>query len=137
MTLNDNYIDQLAEKIIQCAIKVRMALAAGYLEKVYENAMMIELKEAGIKASNQVPVRVEYKGVEVGEYFFDILVEDFFVVELKAVTRITVAHEAQLVNYLAATGHDVGLLINFGNEKKIEFKRKYRIYRPKGSKQLL
>ena len=80
MTHDDKYIDDLAEKIIKCAIKVRMTLSAGFLEKVYENALMIELKEAGIKAENQVPVSVNYKGVEVGSYLFDILVEDFFVV---------------------------------------------------------
>ena len=134
MTHNDNYIDELAEKIIQCAIKVRMTLAAGYLEKVYENALMIELRNAGIKAEQQVDVKVNYHGEEIGRYTIDILVEDFFVLELKAVNNITVVHETQLVNYLAATGFDVGLIINFGNEKRMEFKRKYRLYRPKGSK---
>ncbi len=137
MNHDSNYIDNLAEKIIQCAIRVRRTLAAGYLEKVYENALMIELNNAGLKAEQQVQVKVKYKGVEVGIYFIDILVEDFFVIELKAVNNITVIHETQLVNYLTATGFDIGLIINFGNEKKIEFRRKYRIYRPKGTKQEL
>ena len=134
MTHDDNYIDKLAEKIIQCAIRVRMTLAAGYLEKVYENALMIELRNAGIKAEQQVDVKVNYHGIEIGHYTIDILVEDFFVLELKAVNCISVIHETQLVNYLAATGYDVGLIINFGNERKMEFRRKYRLYRPKGSK---
>ena len=77
---------------------------------------------------------VKYDGVIVGDYKIDILVEDLLVVELKAVECITSAHETQLVNYLTATGLDVGLLINFGNQKRIEIKRKYRVYRPKGSK---
>ncbi len=134
--IQDKIIDDIVEKVIKCAIRVKMTLATGYLEKVYEKALMIELKKAGLKALQQVPINVKYDNEIIGDYIVDILVEDFLVVELKAVERITTAHEAQVVNYLSVTGLDVGLIINFGNPKKIEFRRKYRVYRPKGSKLL-
>lgn len=121
----------LIKRVLDCAIIVRKALSPGYVEKVYENALMVELLKAGINARQQVPIEVKYEGHVVGNYFADILVEDCVVVELKAVQELNEAHQAQLVNYLTATGLDDGLLINFGNEEKIQVKRKYRIYKPK------
>ena len=109
--------------IINGAIfEVNRILGPGFLEKVYENALLIELRERGLRAKNQVPIEVNYKGTNVGEYIADLLVEDKVIVELKTVEKLTKLHEAQLLNYLKATGHMVGLLVNFQNEKA-EIKR--------------
>lgn len=121
--------EELISKIIDCAVTVRRALAPGFLEKVYENALFIELKHNGINVTSQQPLSVKYRDVIVGEYVADLIVEEAVVVEIKAVRTLNVAHEAQLVNYLTITGIDSGLLINFGNENKIEIKRKYRLYK--------
>ena len=121
--------EELISKIIDCAVTVRRALAPGFLEKVYENALLIELKHNGINVTSQQPLSVKYRDVIVGEYVADLIVEEAVVVEIKAVRTLNIAHEAQLVNYLTITGIDSGLLINFGNENKIEIKRKYRLYK--------
>ena len=120
-------IDEVTERIIGCGFKVHQALGAGFLEKVYENALMIELERCGLKARQQVPVSVRYEGRTVGEYFADILVEDRVVCELKANETLIKEHEVQLVNYLTSTGIDIGLLINFG--RSVTVKRKFREYR--------
>ena len=121
-------VEKIVSSVIDCAYKVRHELMNGYLESVYENALMLEVRKCGINAENQVPLKVLYKGVVVGEYRIDILVENCLIVEIKAVSDINSAHEAQLVNYLTATNIDNGLLINFGSEK-LEVKRKYRVYK--------
>ena len=109
--------------IINGAIfEVNRILGPGFLEKVYENALLIELRERGLRTENQVPIKVNYKGTNVGEYIADLLVEDKVIVELKTVEKLTKLHEAQLLNYLKATDHKVGLLVNFQNEKA-EIKR--------------
>lgn len=126
-------IEALISKIIDLANLVREKLAPGYYEEIYEKALMIELKKAGIKAENQHLITVYYDDEPIGEYKADIFVEGKVIVELKAVNNLTPIHEAQLVNYLTATRIDIGLLINFGNEDRIQIKRKYRIYKPKGS----
>jgi len=118
---NYKHID-LTEKIIGCAYKVYNELGAGFIEKVYENALMIELKNEGLAAQQQYPVKVYYQEILIGDYVADIVVEDKVIVELKAVSHLTKAHEVQLVNYLKATKLEVGLLINFGDE--ISIKRK-------------
>ncbi len=118
--------DELTEKIIGCAYKVYNTMGFGYLESVYEKCMIIELKKAGIKAKNQVPINVFYDGQDVGIFIADILVEDIVIVELKSAQKVIRAHEVQLVNYLIATGKDVGLILNF-SEKKVEVKRKLRL----------
>lgn len=123
----------LTQRIIGCAFTVHNTLKAGFAEKVYENALSIELRKSGIRVEQQVPISVRYDGQVVGEYVADLLVEDRIIVEVKAVQALLPAHEAQLVNYLAATGHDVGLLINFGPSVRV--KRKHRVYRPKGNRQ--
>ena len=119
--------NSLTEKIIGCAYSVHGALGAGFLEKVYENAMVLELSASGLSAKQQVPLPVYFRDERVGEYFADLLVEDQVICELKASDAISREHEAQLVNYLAATSMDFGLLINFG--KSVTVKRKFRVYK--------
>lgn len=126
MTLS---VDDITDRVIGCCFKVHKALGEGFLEKVYENALMLELERNGLKARQQAPVAVKYEGRVVGEYFSDILVEDCVVCELKAVHMLAKEHEVQLVNYLTATGYDNGLLINFG--KSVTVKRKFREYKSK------
>jgi GxxExxY protein len=122
-------IDALTEKVIGCAYRVHNELGTGFLEKVYENAMRIELAEAGLTAAQQRPIPVVYHGEVVGEYFADLIVEDRLIVELKAVQNVAKEHEVQLVHYLTATRIDDGLLINFGSS--VVVKRKFRTYKPK------
>ncbi len=117
---NDNYIhSDLTEKIIGCAYDVYNQMGFGFLEKVYENAMMIKLKEKGLSAFQQSPVNVYFEEKIVGEYFADVIVDKKVIVELKAISKLSKSHEVQLVNYLKATGIKVGLLINFGEKIKI------------------
>ena len=118
---------ELTEKIIGCAYCVHRTLGAGFLEKVYENALAHELRKNGLKVAQQVPIAVFYDGQQVGEYFADLLIEDSVVCELKAGEAISKQHEVQLVNYLVATGIEVGLLINFGSG--VTVRRKFRTYR--------
>lgn len=113
---------EISDKIIKAFYKVYNTLGYGFLEKVYEKAMMVELLEMGLQVQRQVPVRVFYKDELVGEYFADLLVEKLIIIELKAAENICEAHECQLINYLKATELEIGLLLNFG--KKAEFKRK-------------
>jgi GxxExxY protein len=119
-------IDQLTGKVIHCAHKVHNTLGVGFLEKVYANALFIELAEAGLAVKKQYSFTIMYREQIVGEYFADLVVEDRLIVELKAVKELIKEHEVQLVNYLMATGIDHGLLINFGYS--IETKRKFRVY---------
>jgi GxxExxY protein len=113
---------ELTEKLIQIFYKVYNTFGYGFLEKVYENAFLVELKKAGIIAIPQSPIRVSYEGEVVGEYFADILVDNRIILEIKAVKNLLVEHEAQLLNYLKATDIEVGLLLNFGVQP--EFRRK-------------
>jgi GxxExxY protein len=119
-------VDEIAERVIGCCFKVHKILGEGFLEKVYENALMIELRSQGLQVQQQAFITVRYLGQPVGEYFADILVENCLVCELKANLTIAREHEVQLVNYLTATGLDVGLLINFG--KSVIVRRKFREY---------
>lgn len=113
---------ELSNKIISCFYNVYNTLGYGFLEKVYENAMMIELDNLSLLAEKQKPIKVYYESQLVGEYFADIIVEDSVILELKAANSLVEEHEHQLINYLKATNIEVGLLFNFG--KKPEFKRK-------------
>lgn len=115
----------LAGKVIGLAMKVHSALGPGFLESVYHKALAHELEKAGVRSESEKPLSVFYDGVLVGEYIADFLVEDELIVELKAVQNLATPHEVQTVNYLVATGKDVGLLLNFGGEK-LEFKKKFR-----------
>ena len=113
---------ELTDRIIACFYKVYTNLGYGFLEKVYENAMLIELNKNGLKAISQYPIKVNYDGVSVGEYFADIIVEDKVIIELKASANLVPENILQLQNYLKATNIEVGLLLNFG--KKPEIRRK-------------
>ncbi len=110
-------INELTYLINGAIFEVSRQLGAGFLEKVYENALLIELLERGVKAEAQVPIKVNYKGQEVGEYYADIVVEDKVLLELKACDSLQKIHEAQLLNYLKATGYKIGLLVNFRHPK--------------------
>lgn len=115
----------ITEKIIGCAYRVYNTMGFGFLESVYEKCMLIELLKEGLKTETQKPITVHYENEIVGEFVADIIVEDSIILELKSVRRIAQAHEVQLVNYLVATGKQVGLILNFG-ERKVEVKRKVR-----------
>ncbi len=121
-------IEELIKKVMACAVNIRRQLGPGYLESVYKNAMIIELRKWGLGYEVERPINVYYDQVLVGEFRADIIVENMLILELKATQSLHVAHELQLVNYLTATGMDHGLLINFGSDE-IQIKRKYRIYR--------
>ena len=108
--------------IVGATFEVYKTLGYGFLEKVYENALLVELKLKGLFTENQCPVNVFYKGENVGDYRADILVDNKIIVEVKAEKNYNPGHEAQLLHYLKATGMRVGILINFG-EKKCERKR--------------
>lgn len=114
--------EELAEKIIQAFYKVNNTLGHGFIEKVYENAMAIELRKMGFNMSQQKKVKVFYEGEEVGDYEVDLIVNALVIVETKAKETLREEHEAQLINYLKATRIEVGLLMNFG--KKPEFRKK-------------
>lgn len=121
--------DPLTEIIIGSAFQVHKILGSGFLEKVYENAMRIELTKRGLTVKQQEPIKVKYEGQVVGDYYADLWVEDRIIVELKAIQALSKEHEVQLVNYLTATGVDTGLLINFGSS--VTVKRKSREYNPR------
>jgi GxxExxY protein len=108
--------------ILKCFYKVYNTLGYGFLEKVYENAIYLELSKNGISCKKQVPIKVFYDGNQVGEYFADVIVDDEIIIELKAGEGLVEEHECQLINYLKATNIEVGLLLNFG--KTPQFKRK-------------
>ena len=110
-------LNELTYLINGAIFEVNRILGPGFLEKVYENALLMELKARGIKAAAQYPIKVRYKDQIVGEYFADLLVEDQVIIELKTVDKIEKIHEAQLLNYLKATGIKVGLLVNFKSTK--------------------
>lgn len=120
--------DQLITEVIECAKRIRRQLGPGFLEKVYKNAMVVELRKLKLNYEAEKQIQVLYDGVVVGDYRTDLIVEGKLILELKATQDLTIANEVQLVNYLTSTGIDDGLLINFGSDK-LQFKRKYRLYR--------
>jgi len=121
MTTDYKYTE-ITERIIGAAYKVYNTLGFGFLEKIYEKALVIEMKKMGLDVKTQEPIKVLYEGVTVGDYVADIVINGKIIVEAKAVKSLEEIHEVQLVNYLKATKIEVGLLINFG--RKIEIKRK-------------
>jgi GxxExxY protein len=121
--------DDLTRIIIGCAYKVHNALGSGFLEKVYENSLRIELEKLGHNVKQQEPVAVVYEGQVVGEYRADLWIEGRVVIEVKAAQAIAKIHEVHLVNYLTATGIECGLVLNFG--PSVQVKRKFREYTPK------
>lgn len=113
---------ELTAKIIECAYKVHNTLGFGFLEAIYQNALLIELIKVGLRTEKEKKIQVYYDTQLVGDYMADIIVEDKVILELKSVKELHPAHEAQLINYLKATRLEVGLLINFG--ESVEIKRK-------------
>jgi GxxExxY protein len=120
-TDNLKYQD-LTQVIIGCAFEVINELGIGFLESVYEKAMLVALQHNGVAALAQQSIRVNFRGENVGDFYADILVENKIVLELKAVKSLLPQHHAQIINYLNATGFEVGLLINFG-KPKLEYRR--------------
>jgi GxxExxY protein len=114
--------EELTRHIIEIFYKVYNSLGYGFLEKVYENALMIEFKKSGLDAKPQTPIKVVYDRQIVGEYYIDLLVEDCVIVEIKASKSLAKKHEAQLLNYLKASRIEVGLLLNFGPTPEIKRK---------------
>lgn len=113
-------------QVIGAGMRVHSALGPGFLESVYQNALIWELQKLGLKVDAQKPITVRYDGQVVGLFSADLLVNDSLIVELKANQLLAKAHEVQLVNYLVATGIDEGLLLNFGAER-LEYKKKFRL----------
>ena len=114
--------DGLTEKIIGVCFEVINELGSGFLESVYEKALLVALRDKGLNAVSQVPVSVCFRGKCIGEFFADILVEGKILIELKAAKSLAPEHLAQVINYLKATGLETGLLVNFGNQK-LEYRR--------------
>lgn len=114
--------EEETKRVCDCAFEVHKVLGCGFLEKVYENALIHELGIAQLEAVQQIPLSVSYKNCEVGHYIADLIVNKRIIIEIKTVVTLTDVHKIQLLNYLKATGLKVGLLINFGN-KRIEIKR--------------
>jgi len=126
--------EALTNQIIQAFYVVYNTLGYGFLEKVYENALLLELGKMGLQVDNQLPITVYYHGQSVGEFFADLVVNDLVIVELKAAPTLLNEHEAQLLNYLNATSSEVGLLLNFGPKPQIKrkvFDNQHKHYRPK------
>lgn len=120
---------ELTKTIIGCAYDVYDTLGAGFLESVYHQSLLIELRAQGLTAESQMPLDVYYRGEPVGSFFADIIVENTVILELKAIEQLAKVHEVQLVNYLVATGKPVGLLINFG-PNEVTVRRKIRELKP-------
>ena len=121
MDTDEEKINALTERIIGCAFKVHNELGCGFAERVYENALLLELREAGLVVQQQVPIVVRYHGTVVGDYVADLIVNETVLIEIKAVRNFDDAHTAQCLNYLAATAIPICLLINFG--RRVEVKR--------------
>ena len=121
MNTDEKRFDGITEKIIGCAYRVGSKLGCGFLEKCYENALVYELHKLGLRVQQQVPLKVWYEDVVVGEYVADLIVEDVVLVELKAISGLESIHSAICINYLTATRLPVCLLINFG--RRVDVKR--------------
>lgn len=119
-------LKELTSQIIKASFNVHNALGGGFLEKVYHNALMIEIKELGLQVESEYPADVFYTEHQVGKYYADLFVENCLLIEIKALENLLPVHEAQLVNYLNATKTEHGLLINFGS--RVTIKHKYRSY---------
>ena len=113
---------ELTDKIIELAIKIHKKLGAGFIEKVYEKALMIELKKTNMRFEKQMPRRVEYDGILMGDQRVDFIIENKVIVELKAVTELGTIHKAQMISYLKTANKKVGLLLNFARPQ-LEIKR--------------
>jgi len=114
--------EKLTEQILSACFEVSNELGCGFLESVYQKALLIVLREKGLKVESQIPLKVAFRGQIVGEFFPDLIVEDKVLLELKAVKALAPEHFAQIINYLKATGIEIGFLVNFGNPK-LEYRR--------------
>lgn len=114
--------EELTGKILQACFEVSNELGIGFIESVYEKALLVALKQKGLKAESQVPINVKFRQVIIGEFYADILVEDKILLELKAVNSLINDHKVQIINYLKASSLEVGFLVNFGNPK-LEYRR--------------
>lgn len=114
--------EDVTNKILAACFEVSNELGAGFLESVYEKALLIALRDKELTAQSQVPLKVSFRNKVVGDFVADIVVENKVLIELKAVKNLMLEHQAQIINYLKATGIEIGLLINFGNSK-MEFRR--------------
>lgn len=124
MPIDQQYIhSDITDKILTCIHNVHDALGSGFSEKLYENALVLELREAGLDVRQQYPIKVIYKKTVIGEFVADLLVDEKVIVELKAVDSLLPLHDTQLINYLKTTGIRVGLLVNFGEGRPI-YRRK-------------
>lgn len=123
--LNNPVSNELTGQVIGLAMKVHRTLGPGFLESVYQKALLYELAKAELKVESDKLLQVRYENIIVGDFKTDLIVNDELIVELKAVSGIIVEHEVQLVNYLAATGKEIGLFLNFGG-RSLEFKKKFR-----------
>jgi GxxExxY protein len=110
-------LNQITERIIACIYRVSNTLGSGFLEKVYENALAIELRRSGLKVEQQYPIRVFYRGEPIGDFSSDLLVDGCVMVELKSARALDDVHSAQCLNYLKATGLKICLLVNFGKPR--------------------
>lgn len=117
--------EELTGKILEACFEVSNELEAGFLESVYQNALLIALKDKGLRVQSEVPLAVMFRGKTVGKFCADIMIENSVIVELKAVSALMPEHQAQVINYLKATGIDVGVLVNFGRPK-IEYRRLHK-----------
>jgi GxxExxY protein len=117
--------EELTRGILEACFEVSNELGSGFLESVYEKALLLALHQKGLKAVDDVPLSDTFRGAAVGEFFADIIVEDKVLLELKAVQALAPEHQSQVINYLKATGIEVGLLINFGRPK-LEYRRLHR-----------
>jgi GxxExxY protein len=120
--VTDLKYEEITRQVIGCAFEVINELGAGFLESVYEKALHLALRQKGLSVIAQHPIMVLFRGECVGDFYADLFVEEKVIVELKAVKSILPEHQAQMINYLNATGIEVGLLINFGSPK-LEYKR--------------
>ena len=114
--------EETTHKILEVCFEVSNELGSGFLESIYQNALLIAFQDKGIKIIPQYPLRVLFRNQEVGNFYADFLVEDKMILEIKAVTALAPEHQAQVINYLKATRIEVGLLVNFG-KPKMEYKR--------------
>ena len=119
--------EELTRRIIGAAMRVHRALGPGFLESVYQRALCHELRKGGLAVESEKRLKVFYDGISVGEFDADLFVEGKILLELKAVETLHPSHSAQLINYLVATGTDVGLLLNFG-APRLDYKKKFRLY---------
>jgi GxxExxY protein len=117
--------EELTKLILEACFEINRELGAGFLESVYEKSLVVALSQKGLSVASQVPMTVNFRGVIVGNFYADLFVEQKVIVELKAVSRVLPEHKAQVINYLNATGTDVGLLVNFGNAR-LEY---YRLHK--------